>query len=148
MSYTIHALINGECQVAGHHAYYQGNPDERYRFLLIVWLIEGPQGPMLVDTGLFHVDDMNQGAAHVLAEPIVQTPAQDIRAQLKRHGYAPEDIRCVFITHLHFDHVDQLDLYSNARYVVSQRGLQEALGTAKNAGPTHRHSQSAHSRHR
>ena len=70
MTYTIRPLLNGTCQVAGHHAYYQGDPEARYTFLLLVWLIEGPEGPMLVDTGLTHVDDMNQGAAHVLAEPI------------------------------------------------------------------------------
>ena len=66
MTYTIRPLLNGTCQVAGHHAYYQGDPEARYTFLLLVWLIEGPEGPMLVDTGLTHVDDMNQGAAHVL----------------------------------------------------------------------------------
>lgn len=127
MSYSIRALVNGECQVSGRYTYHQGNDEERYRFLLIVWLIEGPQGPILVDTGLTHVDEMNAGAAHVLAEPIVQMPAQDICTQLKTHGYSPEDIRCVFISHLHFDHVDQLDIYRNARIVVSKRGLDQAL---------------------
>ena len=127
MSYTIRPLLNGICQVAGHHAYYKGDPDARYPFLLLVWLVEGPRGPMLVDTGLEHVAEMNEGAAHVLAEPIVQRPEEDIRA--------PEDIRCVFITHLHFDHIDQLDLYSNARYVVSKRGLEEALATDPSWAP-------------
>ena len=135
MTYTIRPLLNGTCQVAGHHAYYQGDPEARYTFLLLVWLIEGPEGPMLVDTGLTHVDDMNQGAAHVLAEPIVQTPEEDICAQLQRHGHTPADIRCVFITHLHFDHVDQLDLYENARLVVSKRGLAEALATDPSWAP-------------
>ena len=66
MTYTIRPLLNGTCQVAGHHAYYQGDPEARHTFLLLVWLIEGPQGPMLVDTGLTHVDEMNRGAAHLL----------------------------------------------------------------------------------
>jgi glyoxylase-like metal-dependent hydrolase (beta-lactamase superfamily II) len=45
-----------------------------------------------------------------LAEPIVQPPEQATITQLARHGYRPEDMEYVFITHLHFDHVDQLEL--------------------------------------
>ncbi len=126
MPFTVRALCNGVCSVAGHHTYYQGDPEEAYEFPLIVWLIEGPGGPMLVDTGLGDVAEMNRGAAHVLAAPISQSPTQEIRFQLAAHGHTPGDIRRVFITHLHFDHVDQLDLYTNAEIVVSSRGLTAA----------------------
>jgi glyoxylase-like metal-dependent hydrolase (beta-lactamase superfamily II) len=129
MHYTIRPLRNGECVVAGHHAFYQGNPSERYTFTLFVWLIEGGDKPMLVEAGLYDVAEMNRTAAHVMAEPIVQPPEQATLAQLARHGYQPEDIGHVFITHMHFDHVDQLDLYTNAKIVVSARGL--AAATAK-----------------
>lgn len=132
MPYSVKALCNGVCKVAGHHAFYGGEPSETYDFPLIVWLIEGGSGPMLVDTGLGDVAEMNRGAAHVLAEPIVQRPEEEIRSQLGRHGHTPEDIQYVFLTHLHFDHVDQLDLYSNAQVVVSGRGLAQA----KSASPT------------
>ena len=134
-TYTVQALRNGICTVAGHHAYFEGDPAARYPFLLLVWLIEGPGGPMLVDTGLAEVEEMNQGAAHVLAEPITQTPDEDIRAQLAARGYTPADITRVFITHLHFDHVDQLDLYANAEIVVSKRGLQAALAQTPTWAP-------------
>ena len=136
MSYTVRAIYNGECQVAGHHTYYQGNPEERRPFPLLVWLIEGADGPLLIDTGLYNVDEMNQGAAHVLAEPITQQPEHEIRVQLEKYGYRPEDIHHVFITHLHFDHVDQLDLYTNARIVVSKRGLEEALASEQSWAPS------------
>ncbi|MFC1713204.1 N-acyl homoserine lactonase family protein [Candidatus Poribacteria bacterium] len=126
MSYTIRPLRNGECVIAGHHAFYQGNPEERYPFGLFLWLIEGGEKPILVDAGLEDVEDMNRGAAHVLAKPIVQPPEEATLTQLARHGYQPEDIGYVFITHLHFDHVDQLDLYTNAKIVVSARGLAAA----------------------
>ena len=69
---------------------------------------------------------MNRGAAHVLATPIVQPREEATLTQLARHGYRPEDIEYVFITHLHFDHVDQLDLYTNAKIVISARGLAAA----------------------
>jgi glyoxylase-like metal-dependent hydrolase (beta-lactamase superfamily II) len=126
MNYTIRPLCNGECVIAGHHALYKGDPEERYPFMLFLWLIEGGEKPMLVDAGLYDVQDMNRGAAHVLAEPIVQLPEQATITQLARHGYRPEDMEYVFITHLHFDHVDQLELYTNAKIVVSARGLAAA----------------------
>ncbi len=128
MNYVISPLQNGRCIIAGNHAFYRGNPDERYVYMLFLWLIEGYEKPILVDSGLYNVQEMNQGAAHVLAEPIIQSKDEATIAQLAMHGYKPEDIGYVFITHLHFDHVDQLDIYINAKIVVSAKGL--ALATA------------------
>ena len=110
MAYRTDALLNGSCQVSGHHMLYGGDPNARHEFPLIVWLLRRAEGPILVDTGLGDVDEMNRGAAHVLAEPIVQIPEQEIRQQLLRFDVRTEDVRWVFLTHLHFDHVDQLDL--------------------------------------
>ncbi|MBD3181092.1 MBL fold metallo-hydrolase [Candidatus Poribacteria bacterium] len=126
MKYNIRPLPNGRCVIAGNYAFYRGNPDERYTYMLFLWLIEGGERPMLVDAGLKNVDEMNSGAAHVLAEPITQTPEQTAVAQLDKYGYKPKDIGYVFITHLHFDHIDQLDIYKNAKIVVSKRGLEAA----------------------
>lgn len=108
-----------------------GDPTERYDFALLVWLIEGPSGPCLVDCGTRHIDEMNEGAAHVLAEPITQRPEEDVLRQLARHGRSPEDIQAILVTHLHFDHVDNLDLFPCARIIVSARGFHEAT---KNPG--------------
>lgn len=129
--HTLTPLCNGRCVIAGHHVFADGDPAERYEFALLVWLIEGPSGPCLVDCGLRHVGEMNEGAAHVLAEPITQRPEEDVRQQLESHGRSPEDIQAILVTHLHFDHVDNLDLFPNARIVVSARGFREAT---KNPG--------------
>ena len=67
MNYKISALRNGGCVIAGNHAFYKGNPDERYDYMLFLWLIEGGEKPILVDSGLHNVEEMNQGAAQVLA---------------------------------------------------------------------------------
>ena len=130
MGFTIRPLCNGTCKVTGYYTFYQGDRDTLHEFPLTVWLIEGGDGPILVDAGLGDVGRMNRDAGHVLAEPIVQTPDQEIRAQLKMCGYAPSDIGMMILTHLHFDHVDQLGLYENARIVVSKRGLELARSAA------------------
>jgi glyoxylase-like metal-dependent hydrolase (beta-lactamase superfamily II) len=135
VAYSVRALCNGACKVAGHHTFYEGNRHEVYDFPLIVWLIEGEGGPMLVDAGLGDVAAMNSGAAHVMVEPIRQKPEEEIRVQLRHQGYGVEDIRRVLITHLHFDHVDQLDLYVNAEIVVSGRGLAAARASSPSWAP-------------
>lgn len=132
--HTVTPLRNGRCAIAGNHVFADGDSAERYEFALLVWLVEGPSGPCLVDCGLRHVDEMNRGAAHVLAEPINQRPEEDVRRQLGRYGRSPEDIEAIFVTHLHFDHVDNLDLFPNARIVVSERGLRAATSDPGWAG--------------
>lgn len=124
--YTIHPLFNGRCVIAGHHAFHEGDPAERYPYALYLWLILGGDEPVVVDTGLDHVAEMNEGAAHVLAGPIIQAPGENAHVQLTRFGLTETDIGAVILTHLHFDHVDRLHLYRNARIYVSGRGLAEA----------------------
>jgi len=126
MSYIIHPLKNGSCVIAGNHAFLGGNPTERYPYNLYLWLIKGREEPILVDTGLKDVEEMNRGAAHVLAEPIVQDADETAQSQLAKFGIGTEEIEWVFITHLHFDHVNELGIYKNARIVVSRRGLEAA----------------------
>jgi glyoxylase-like metal-dependent hydrolase (beta-lactamase superfamily II) len=128
--YVIHPLLNGRCLIAGHHAFYNGDEKESYPYALYLWLILGGERPMLVDTGLDNVEEMNQGAAHVLREPITQQPGERGVEQLARFGVRPEDVGKIAITHLHFDHVDCLDQFPNATIYVSGRGLEKA--TANN----------------
>jgi glyoxylase-like metal-dependent hydrolase (beta-lactamase superfamily II) len=126
IDYTIRPLLNGVCTIAGNHAFAGGDPEERYPYALLVWLVEGGPRPMLVDAGLCDVAEMNRGARHVLAEPITQSPEQRVEAQLAGFGYSPADVGAVFITHLHFDHVDELPRFENAGLYVSARGLAAA----------------------
>lgn len=128
-TYRIYPLRNGICKIAGNHTFYGGNNDETYVFALYVWLILGGDSPILLNTGLTEVAEMNRGAAHVLREPITQTEYESSRFQLRKFGLTPEDIGHVLITHLHFDHVDDLLQYTNAKVYV---GKKEWEGTTKN----------------
>jgi N-acyl homoserine lactone hydrolase len=119
--YRIYPLRNGRCAVSGRDAFEGGNPAETYEYVLYAWLILGGEKPMLVDAGLNDVAEMNRGASEVLRKPITQAPTETITAQLARFGLKPADIGCVFITHLHFDHVDGLDAFTNARIYIGKR---------------------------
>jgi glyoxylase-like metal-dependent hydrolase (beta-lactamase superfamily II) len=122
------------CKIAGNHALHQGNNAETYEFALYIWLILGGDKPMLVDAGLSNVDEMNRGAAHVLREPISQSKYESSTAQLRKFGLAPEDIGHVFVTHLHFDHVDDLLNYKNAKVYVGKKEWEGATSAAPSWG--------------
>lgn len=59
-------------------------------------------GPLLFDTG------------HYCNRP-------SLLNGLNRHGVSPGDVRAVFLSHLHFDHCNNIDLFPDARVYVSQR---------------------------
>jgi glyoxylase-like metal-dependent hydrolase (beta-lactamase superfamily II) len=133
-AYRIYPLRNGQCQIAGHHAFHGGNTNETYDYTLFLWLILGGDKPMLVDAGLSDVAEMNRGAAHVLRKPITQASHETSRAQLRQFGLTPGDIGRVFITHLHFDHVDDLLLYTNATVYIGKKEWEGALQTTPSWG--------------
>ncbi|HOW69720.1 MAG TPA: N-acyl homoserine lactonase family protein [Phycisphaerae bacterium] len=119
--YRVYPLRNGACKIAGNHAFSGGNNAETYDYTLYVWLVLGGDKPILVDAGLNNVAEMNRGAAHVLREPIRQCPGESARAQLRRFGLKPEDIGHVLVTHMHFDHVDGLDDFPNAKVYIGRK---------------------------
>ncbi len=127
-TYRIYPLRNGMLKIGGHHAFLGGNEEETFDYALYVFLILGGERPMLVDAGLNDVAEMNRGAAKVLREPITQRPEETVRAQLSKFGLTPEDIGHVFITHLHFDHVDGLTDLTNAKVYVGKKEWE--LGSA------------------
>jgi len=119
--YRIYPLPNGRCKIAGNHAFEGGDETETYEYMLFVWLILGGDKPILVDAGLNDVAEMNRGAAKVLREPITQRPDETVKAQLRKFGLTPDDIGHVFVTHLHFDHVDGLTDFKNARIYIGRK---------------------------
>ncbi|MCC6484762.1 MAG: N-acyl homoserine lactonase family protein [Armatimonadetes bacterium] len=125
---VIHPLLNGRCVIPGNVAFYKGDPQESWPYALYSWLILGADKPILVDTGLENVDEMNRGAAHIFRELITQEPEDDVGRRLGQFGLTEADIGALIITHLHFDHVDCLDRFTNAHLFVSGRGLRESLG--------------------
>ena len=65
-------------------------------------LVQTEAGPMLVDCG-----------HHVTRGALIEG--------LQRNGLTPDDIAVVFLTHLHFDHCNNIDLFPGARVLVGRR---------------------------
>jgi glyoxylase-like metal-dependent hydrolase (beta-lactamase superfamily II) len=71
-----------------------------------VWAIVGPHGTVVVDTGFDRA--MADKRGRTLLKPIDQG--------LRALNIAPDSVRDIIVTHLHYDHCGNHDLFPRARY--------------------------------
>ena len=83
-----------------------------------VWLICGGGRDILVDTGF------NAAEAKLRSRKLTLNPVE----ALARFGVRADDIRDVVVTHLHYDHAGNLDLFPNARFHLQDREMSYATG--------------------
>lgn len=125
--YTIRVWRTGELVLKGSYAIDGGDPERGFPYAMFVWTIEGDQRPILVDTGPKSIEEINRGVAGMCVEPITQREGEDIHGILRRAGIDPLEVGHVFFTHMHYDHVSNVDLFPNARIVADRIGYDEAL---------------------
>jgi len=93
-----------------------------------VWLVEGSKKNILIDTGLGDIDEVSEMQSRYGVDFVAsRSPDQDLVAALASRGLEPRDIDVVVLTHLHFDHVGNTDLFPNARFIVQRDELPQAL---------------------
>lgn len=87
------------------------------------WLVRGAGHNILVDSGMTDIATIRDrlkvdgiGGGH-----------SALTECLAAEGLAPVDIDHVVLTHLHFDHADNLDLFPDGVVVIQRDELQEAL---------------------
>jgi glyoxylase-like metal-dependent hydrolase (beta-lactamase superfamily II) len=96
-----------------------------------VWLLEGTDRLILVDTGLGDVDEVSDMQHRYGVDFVASRSAeQDLLAGLKRHGVKPEDVEIVFLTHLNLDLVGNTKMFPNARFIVQREGASSGTPTA------------------
>lgn len=92
-----------------------------------VWLLEGTDTKILVDTGLGDIDEVAEMQSRYGVDYVASRPEdQDLVAGLAAHGVRPEEIDVVILTHLHFDHVGNNELFPNAKFIVQKDELPQA----------------------
>lgn len=87
------------------------------------WLVRGDGRNILVDSGMADVTEVTRR----LRVDGVGGGHQALRAALAAEGLTPDDIGHVVLTHLHFDHADNLDLFPNACVVVQRAEMMAAI---------------------
>jgi glyoxylase-like metal-dependent hydrolase (beta-lactamase superfamily II) len=119
--YKIYALKTGSCNVRADVAFHGGSTDKVYPFFLYIWLIEGAEKPILVDTGPRDIEGFNRATAEYIPGGIVQNPGEDTVSLLKSKGLLPEDIGYVILTHFHPDHCSNLYLFPQAQILFTKK---------------------------
>ena len=99
--------------------YVFGDPhDEMTSIYYYVWVIKGPHGVFVVDTGF----------DEVAAKERARQVSHPVGEGLKALGVEPADVRNVIVTHMHWDHAGNYDLFPNARYHLQDTEMAYATG--------------------
>jgi glyoxylase-like metal-dependent hydrolase (beta-lactamase superfamily II) len=109
----------------GHHSrpasanYIDGDPHNVLQPLdFFVWAIAGPSGTIVLDTGFDEA--MGKKRQREMIKPV--------REGLAALGIAPDSVKNVIISHLHYDHCGNYDLFPQARYHLQDREMAYATG--------------------
>jgi glyoxylase-like metal-dependent hydrolase (beta-lactamase superfamily II) len=99
--------------------YIGGDPHDSAEPLdFYVWAIKGPHGTFVLDTGFDEV--MARRRKRAVTKPIGEG--------LKAIGVAPDEVRDIVISHLHYDHAGNYDLFPRARYHLQDCEMAYATG--------------------
>ena len=149
---TIHGFQTGTVAVKKAHYQYSGLGSLRMPIILAsgkwidpmpiwCWLIESSRGNILVDTGestSFYDSSHLAGADAFVNRRILKIEiekSQELAEQLKQINKHPDDIDAVILTHLHLDHVDGIQFFPKAEFLVSQLEMQRPFGVPFSAIP-------------
>jgi glyoxylase-like metal-dependent hydrolase (beta-lactamase superfamily II) len=97
---------------------------------LTMWLIEGADLKIVVDTGCDVSAHSVAATDPVLKEHVIWTehrPEWTVEAQLGRFGLEPADIDVVINTCCHFDHIGNNTKFTKARFIVQKREFSLAI---------------------
>ena len=126
-TYQVHAIKyahHGERH--GGDNFIHSDPHEQASPLdYFIWAIVGPSRVFVVDTGFSR--EMAGHRGRLLTNPI--------EAGLAAIGIRPADVDDVIITHMHYDHAGNRELFPRARYHVQDREMAYCTGRCMCHGP-------------
>jgi glyoxylase-like metal-dependent hydrolase (beta-lactamase superfamily II) len=102
---------------------------------IFAWVIEHPEGLILVDTGET-AKAMEPGwfprwhPYFRLAVRLEVAAEDEIGPQLERLGFAPDDVRWIVLTHLHTDHAGGLHHFPRSEVLIARAEFEAASGFA------------------
>ncbi|MBI5441024.1 MAG: MBL fold metallo-hydrolase, partial [Deltaproteobacteria bacterium] len=112
----------------------RGRIFERANLVCHCLVLETAEGLALVDTGLGlryleKPEALGKGVFRFLKAPT--DPEETAVGQLRRLGYAPEDVRHILLTHLDLDHAGGLPDFPKARVHVLEPEYEAAMNPSK-----------------
>jgi glyoxylase-like metal-dependent hydrolase (beta-lactamase superfamily II) len=112
-TYEVYALSPGGRTVDWSTRLYLGPTGETMTSANSLWLLQGPAGPILVDTGF------TTRLAKLKGFPLENFRTRD--ALLETAGVNPNEVKMVILTHLHWDHFDLEGFLPKATFWVQRR---------------------------
>jgi glyoxylase-like metal-dependent hydrolase (beta-lactamase superfamily II) len=130
--WSVTAVRYGTLETTRSDAYYRyqayGEPDGPQRLDYLFWIVCRPDETILIDTG-FDPDVGRRRGRTCVIEPA---------AAMAQLGVSADTVSRVVLTHLHYDHTGNVDLFPDAQLLVPARELDFWLG------PLARRAQFAH----
>jgi N-acyl homoserine lactone hydrolase len=125
-TWSIKALDTGTSVVEGSVLTYLRRCGERVIIPRVMWVLEGPT-TIVVDTSV-----NPQGKPHeFMGESFERSRDQIPENALKAAGVSVKDVEWVILTHLHWDHAGNCDLFPDARIVVQEAELRYAIAPGR-----------------
>ena len=90
----------------------------RPTFPVYAFLVEHPDGPVLIDTGV--------GLGNEIINQMYSPVHHDLDAALANHHITTDDITTVITSHLHFDHCGQNNRFAHAQVLVQRTEVEAA----------------------
>ena len=118
-TYEVLAIRYAHLERTARHNFLGGDEHDRPMPLdYYVWAIVNAERTVIVDTGF------DEGAAHRRGRQLVR-PVGD---GLKAVGIAPDEVEHIVISHMHYDHAGNADLFPRARYHVQDAEMAYCTG--------------------
>src|SRR6188768_1891980 len=120
--WRILALDTGTSELEQSMLTYTVGFGQTVRIPRVMWVIQGPT-TVVVDTSV----PMHGRSNEFIGEDFSRSAAQEPANALRDAGVDPKDVELVVLTHLHWDHAGNCDLFPDARVLVQQQELRYAI---------------------
>jgi len=124
----LYVLDTGVIQCGDYAIYSPSAPANSYREMSVrSYLIVHPAGALLWDTGISDATAAKPAGERLNDTHTFRVP-KTLSSQLMAVGYEPSDISQVGMSHMHIDHVGNLDLFPHATVLMQQAEHDDIYG--------------------
>jgi len=129
MVYDIEIHRNGFTKAPGPEMFFLSDWEKEYKLYTYVFILRGNGHTILIDTGCGDIEIINKMLSKEFEGKITfELPEEEkIESILKRSNLEPGEVDYVFISHLHHDHSSNVDLFPNAKVILSKKGWMEYM---------------------